>query len=121
MTRTPILRAAARKSLKVDLPNMVRQASGTRVRNQLETLRARRYSVPDTTFAYAYRAVLGNRQATRQSVQDRMCGIRLVKPKRPYRGRVERNRLRFRAWDPNNCNSSTYLDEPERCGQFYDN
>lgn len=76
MRHAAILRAAARKSVKVDLRREVYQASGTQVRDYLETLRARRYSMTDTAYAHAYRAVLKGRRATRQSVQDQMRSLR---------------------------------------------
>lgn len=68
-------RAAARRSVKVDMRRDVLKANGTQVRDFLETLRSRRYSMTDSAYAFAYRAVLRSRRATRQSVADRMTGL----------------------------------------------
>ena len=72
MSNTALLRAAARRSLTVDMRRDVLKANGTQVRDFLAALRSRRYSMTDSAYAFAYRAVLASRRATRQSVQDRM-------------------------------------------------
>ncbi|WP_329271844.1 hypothetical protein [Streptomyces sp. NBC_01451] len=69
-------RAAARRSVKVDMRRDVLKANGTQVRDFLETLRSHRYSMTDSAYAFAYRSVLGTRRATRQSVEDRMRSLR---------------------------------------------
>ncbi|WP_369042282.1 hypothetical protein [Streptomyces sp. Midd1] len=67
-----IKRAAARRSVRVDLRRDVLKANGTQVLDYLGTLRAQRDRMTDSAYAFAYRAVLVSRRATRQSVEDRM-------------------------------------------------
>ncbi|MFC4498479.1 MULTISPECIES: hypothetical protein [Streptomyces] len=100
---------------------MVLKANGTQMKSYRAELSARRYGMTDSAFAFAVRAGHESRRATRQSVGDRMGNLRDWKPKRPYRDRVQRNRDRYNAGDPNNRNSSRYLWEPMHCGRFYDN
>jgi hypothetical protein len=76
MQHRAILRAAARRSVKVDLRGMVLKANGTQVKDFLGSLQARRPSMTDSAYAFAYRAVLRTRRATRQTVQDTMRGLR---------------------------------------------
>ena len=76
MPKMALRRAAARRSVKVDMRRDVLKANGTQVRDFLETLRSRRYAMTGSAYAFAYRSVLMSRRATRQSVQDRMRDLR---------------------------------------------
>lgn len=72
MSHSALLRAAARRSVRVDMPRDVLKANGTQVADFLATLRANRPRMTDLAYANGYRAMLRSRRATRQTVQDRM-------------------------------------------------
>lgn len=71
-----LLRAAARRSLKADVPRDVLKANGTQVQDYLGLLREHRPTMTANAYAVAYAAVLQCRRATRQSVQDRVRELR---------------------------------------------
>lgn len=76
MQHHAIARAAARRSVRVDLRRDVFKANGTQVRDFLATLRTHRPRMTEVAYANGYRYMLRSRRATRQTVHDRMRELR---------------------------------------------